>query len=73
MTDKQFIKFCQECKSDLLSDFGEEADNASYYYDMAEGILMTDPELREYCKKKGIEKSMWNEFLAEEIACAEEL
>jgi hypothetical protein len=66
MTEKQFMKKCREIAEDCRAD-GVEI-NASMAYDLAEGLLLTDPELKKYVQKQVGNKEIYQkEYLADSI------
>lgn len=67
MTEKQFRKKCREIWEDCQAD-GVEMD-ASMAYDLAEGLLLTDSELRGYVQKQvGKNVQFQKEYLADCLA-----
>jgi hypothetical protein len=50
MTEKKFQNFCEETRVDLLADFPDA--DCSEFYDLVEGLIMSDTELRNFLQKK---------------------
>jgi len=68
-TEESFEKFCNAAREDLLSDFPEAEGDASYFFDLADGLLLTDGELTNYMIKrfKINKRSRLREILADHI------
>ena len=70
-TMARYRKYCRETKQDFEADFPDLAEDSTAWFDMAQGILATNPALKQWLLSDRFSSIKHNlaEAFAEDLSC----